>query len=259
MRDYSRVRNYASLSYTYAEKAMNLSRERINATEELLNFRISLLETRLKNLLGKYGKVPLDAERQNHYRKSEMLLTEGRYAYKQGNYQSAKEKLDISETMIQELSEYYEDILFQYFGQRPQWNQWIDFVVRDSRRNKTACVVIDKIARKCVLYKNGKAVNTFDAELGSNWIGDKSQQGDKTTPEGLYKIELKKAGGETRYYKALLLDYPNEEDKKRFILNKRNNVIRQDAKIGSLIEIHGGGGKGIDWRKIEEREEWLRY
>jgi murein L,D-transpeptidase YafK len=87
----------------------------------------------------------------------------------------------------------------------------------------------------------------FSIELGSNWIGDKNQQGDKTTPEGLYKIISKKSDGETKFNKALLLNYPNEDDKKRFSINKKNGIIKPGANIGNLIEIHGEGGQGIDW------------
>jgi murein L,D-transpeptidase YafK len=84
-------------------------------------------------------------------------------------------------------------------------------------------------------------------ELGANWVGDKMQQGDKSTPEGVYRILDKKQNGQTRYHRAFLLDYPNEEDKRRFSLNKKNGTLEQDAEIGSHIEIHGRGGKGIDW------------
>ena len=48
----------------------------------------------------------------------------------------------------------------------------------------------------------------FDAELGTNWVGDKRVKGDKATPEGMYKITKKFDGRKTKYYKALLLDYP---------------------------------------------------
>jgi len=48
--------------------------------------------------------------------------------------------------------------------------------------------------------------------MGSNWIGDKMKMGNQSTPEGNYKILKKKKDSETRYNKALLLDYPNEED-----------------------------------------------
>jgi len=53
--------------------------------------------------------------------------------------------------------------------------------------------------------------------------------------------------GETRFYKALLLDYPNEDDRTRFTQNKKKGVLGTDAEIGGHIEIHGVGGKGADW------------
>jgi murein L,D-transpeptidase YafK len=67
------------------------------------------------------------------------------------------------------------------------------------------------------------------------------------TPEGMYKVTRKLEGSKTKYYKALLLDYPNEEDKARFREEIENGSLPRNAKIGGLIEIHGDGGKGIDW------------
>ena len=72
-------------------------------------------------------------------------------------------------------------------------------------------------------------------------------QGDRTTPEGIYRIIKKKGQGETKYPRALLINYPNEEDKRRFDHAKRAGIIPQNARIGNLIEIHGHGGKGSDW------------
>ena len=63
----------------------------------------------------------------------------------------------------------------------------------------------------------------------------------------MYKIVKKIEGGRTKYYKALLLDYPNDEDKRKFRSEIENGTLPPDAKIGGLIEIHGNGGKGIDW------------
>ncbi|MDH5610497.1 MAG: L,D-transpeptidase family protein, partial [Cyclobacteriaceae bacterium] len=95
--------------------------------------------------------------------------------------------------------------------------------------------------------RNGKRTGQFEAELGSNWIGDKNYRGDKATPEGSYKVLRKKAHPETKYYKALLINYPNEDDIRRFEKNKKDGTIGKNASIGNLIEIHGDGGKGIDW------------
>ena len=51
----------------------------------------------------------------------------------------------------------------------------------------------------------------------------------------------------TKYHKALLLDYPNEDDKSNFEKLKKLGAISKNAQIGGLIEIHGNGGKGIHW------------
>ena len=63
----------------------------------------------------------------------------------------------------------------------------------------------------------------------------------------MYKITKKFDGGKTKYYKALLLDYPNDEDKEKFRSEIEHGSLPASAKIGGLIEIHGNGGKGIDW------------
>jgi murein L,D-transpeptidase YafK len=53
-------------------------------------------------------------------------------------------------------------------------------------------------------------------ELGANWIGDKYHMGDRATPEGRYFIRKKKSRGQTIYYRALEIDYPNADDQKAF-------------------------------------------
>ncbi len=90
-------------------------------------------------------------------------------------------------------------------------------------------------------------IRQFTAEFGKNWMGHKRTGGDKATPEGIYRVTQKKEGGRTIYYKALLINYPNDEDRKQFAQDKRKGLIPARAGIGGLIEIHGGGGKGIDW------------
>ena len=107
--------------------------------------------------------------------------------------------------------------------------------------------LIDKLAATCSLLRYGKATEVFHAEFGQNWTGDKIRKGDKATPEGVYKIIKKKNTGNTRYYKSLLLNYPNAEDKARFSAMIKKGLIPGNSKIGSLIEIHGEGGKGVSW------------
>jgi len=100
---------------------------------------------------------------------------------------------------------------------------------------------------KAYLYYNGKLSKEYDVEFGRNWIGDKHYAGDKATPEGMYKVIKKKSSGDSKYYKAMLINYPNDEDLALFNMNKRQGTISKNTRIGGLIEIHGEGGKGDDW------------
>jgi murein L,D-transpeptidase YafK len=52
----------------------------------------------------------------------------------------------------------------------------------------------------------------------------------------------------SKYYRALLLDYPNAEDRARHEENRRRG-IRHKGGLGGLIEIHGMGGQGKDWTR----------
>ncbi|MBN1598041.1 MAG: L,D-transpeptidase family protein [Bacteroidales bacterium] len=246
-RNYDQAREFSELSLKLANRAIVTTNNRILGIEEMLRTWIPVLEKKVQNFDKRFGNLPLSSEDREELAKSKLLLNEGILAYSQANYYLCKSKLESLETLITVLSKKYENKLVKYFEQYELWQSWIDQTISSSKKHKTFCIIVDKYNRKCILYKNGRRIHDFKIELGVNWIGDKNQQGDKSTPEGLYKIVSKKTNGATRYYKAFLIDYPNEEDKKRFLLNKKNGVIKQDAEIGNLIEIHGNGGKGIDW------------
>ena len=66
-------------------------------------------------------------------------------------------------------------------------------------------------------------------------------------PEGIYKVTELRNVGRTRFYKALMLDYPNPDDRTRFEHGRRTGQVPRRTGIGSLIEIHGDGGQGRDW------------
>ncbi len=137
--------------------------------------------------------------------------------------------------------------LKNYFKSFSLWKKWTDMTLNESRKNRDYSIIIDKFSRKCFIYLNGSRKYEFDAELGRNWVGSKRVKGDMATPEGMYKIAQKFDSSKTKYYKALLLDYPNEDDKIKFRAEIERGTLPASAKIGGLIEIHGNGGKGIDW------------
>lgn len=246
-RDFERVRVQATEANRIALASIEKTRVSSADHKRLVSDRIAVFGKSLKYYQTVYGNVPLSKAHNKLYSKAKLLHEESLQAFQSKNYHLAGQKAEGAERLMKPVTEYSREMLAGYFEKHPDWNSWVVTTIEQSRRQQTTCIIVDKYARKCMLYKNGELMIVFEMELGPNWIGDKLHQGDKSTPEGRYKILKKKSGSETKYFKALLLDYPNEEDKQRFTLNKRNGLVRKDAKIGGLIEIHGHGGKGTDW------------
>ncbi len=125
-----------------------------------------------------------------------------------------------------------------------RWQDWVEETVDATRKGKTA-VVVDKLNRHCLVYRDRKVVARFPAELGRNGLADKLYAGDGATPEGKYKVSRKNPS--SRYHRALLLDYPNPGDLAEHRKAAKSGHIPRGAGPGGLIEIHGHGGRGTDW------------
>jgi hypothetical protein len=127
------------------------------------------------------------------------------------------------------------------------WRNWMKEAIDASSRSGSVSFVVIKEKHRLEVYKASKLVRSMDVELGANSINQKLHAGDRTTPEGLYRITRKRGRGASKYYLALLLDYPNAEDRQRFARAKERGQLTRRTGIGGLIEIHGEGGKGFDW------------
>lgn len=118
-----------------------------------------------------------------------------------------------------------------------QWRQWALETIEWSRLHRKPALV----------YDHGHLAEELPVDLGWNPWRVKIRQGDGATPEGQYSVKKKKSSGETKYFLALLLDYPNHADRATFSFLKRNGEISKNTGIGNLIEIHGEGGREVDW------------
>jgi len=126
------------------------------------------------------------------------------------------------------------------------WRRWVNDTLEQSRISKGSAIIVDKSAHKLYLVQGGKLLHSFDCELGYNSARHKFFSGDGATPEGIYQITKTRPAG-SKYHKALLINYPNEQDKSKFAENRARGIISRYARIGGLIEIHGDGGRGKDW------------
>jgi hypothetical protein len=105
---------------------------------------------------------------------------------------------------------------------------------------------VDKAAHRLYVFVDRKLERDYEISLGRQAEGHKQFAGDRRTPEGSYRITMKKSRGQTRFHRALLLDYPNASDWQRFRQARAEGAIPRGRGIGNLIEVHGGG-TGVDW------------
>jgi hypothetical protein len=246
-RDYKKVVRFAELSANKANQAAASSENNSANLKKILVQKIDTLDDLITEINKFFRNYPLTSETHHRISKGKLLLEEGRVAYKRGEYLQANRKITDSEYLLTSSYENATTSLKSYFTSYPLWKKWVNATIKESEKNGDYSIIIDKFSRKCFVYQGGTKKYEFEAELGTNWVGDKRLKGDKATPEGMYKITKKCEGSKTKYYKALLLDYPNDEDKKKFRYEVENGTLPSTAKIGGMIEIHGNGGKGIDW------------
>lgn len=98
-------------------------------------------------------------------------------------------------------------------------------------------IYIEKAARKFSVYYKSERLITYPCVLGFNPEGDKMQEGDGKTPEGIFGIKSMYKHKSWSYF--IWIDYPNETSWKRFKERKKNGLIDKSATIGGEIGIHG--------------------
>jgi hypothetical protein len=246
-RNYEKAKTLATQAAEAAEKAEKDAASRsVNLKTELMT-RIESLNNTIVSIQNMFDFLPLPETVIKENSKGVLLFKEARSAYQKKQYITCLEKIDKSQAYIDRSSEHVMQLLTGYFKNQPEWNKLAESAISRSKKEKCHIIIIDKFARTCMVYYNGKLKNSFMVELGENWIGDKRHMGDKSTPEGSYIIIERLEGSRTKFYKALLINYPNDNDIQRFNHEKKNGMLAESAEIGGLIEIHGEGGKGTDW------------
>jgi hypothetical protein len=247
LRDYSNVEKSAKKALSAAGVASNHAQDIHKTMTETLPGEIETLTAEIQSFKDVFRRLPLSREQFDSFSKGSLLLEEASQALKQGELTKATDAFNRSEALIRSPLDQATGLIDDYFENYDAWKSLVDRSIKESKRARSVLLVVDKFARECSVYTSGSLKSRFSIELGKNWIGDKARQGDKATPEGSYSITEKLKGSKTKYYKALLLNYPNEEDRKRFDAAVKAGTIPNGTHIGGEIEIHGDGGKGTDW------------
>jgi lipoprotein-anchoring transpeptidase ErfK/SrfK len=248
LRNYDQAIAKAGIARAEANTARVVAAAKRIAVRGDTDWAITETQASADSLRALVDNLPVDNVIRVRLTMAEMALIEARIAFQQENFVKATTLVSDAKRKIREVG-VQTDRTIQQYAQKAQlkWKRWVDETIAWSARTKSYAVIIDKISRTCDLYYNGALKRTYPAEFGPNFMKDKLMSGDRATPEGKYRISGVKGPGSTKYYRALDLNYPNEEDWEQFRRLKREGKIPRRAGIGGLIEIHGTGGRGTDW------------
>lgn len=97
-------------------------------------------------------------------------------------------------------------------------------------------IIVDKSDYELKVYDDEGWYATYPIVFGSKDLSDKYREGDKRTPDGNFKVILKKI--HPKWGPELLLDYPNSISYQKFNERKSMGLIPKNAKIGGGIAIH---------------------
>jgi hypothetical protein len=223
-------------------RAAEVAAQKKEAERQEAEARLAVLEQRARgfatriNEMGSrvvLGAKPVEAD---------LLVKQARSYFDQGLYTRAVETGQQAARLIDDQAAILSSELGRYADERSVtlWRQMVKRTVEWSRSHKAAAIVVNKADRRLTLYRNGRPVASYRVRLGYNGILEKRYQGDGATPEGMYRVVKKRDRGQTNFYKALLLDYPNSDDQRRFEEARSAGAIPAEALIGGQIEIHGG-------------------
>jgi murein L,D-transpeptidase YafK len=112
-------------------------------------------------------------------------------------------------------------------------------------------VTVNKTCQTLNVYNYGKLVRTFPVVLGRN-PGRKLYQGDRRTPNGLYTIIDRDP--HPRWWRFMLIDYPSEEDARRYQQGLSSGTIpgykNGGPGLGGAVGIHGSDREAFNRVKI---------
>ncbi len=209
-------------------------RDRIKEEVRILRKRVGTLND-ITLALNERGRARGSLTQAGLMLQEAVLITDGaRYDEALVKIRAAREVIKDAEVLCLKFLSRYQDP-----SQIEAWRRLAEETVQESRAKGTTVLLVIKLEKRMIVYKKGVAVAEFDVGLGFNGLSDKLHSGDDATPEGRYQVTKKNAA--SRFYKALLINYPNEEDRRRFAAAKQKREIPYWVGIGGLVEIHGGG------------------
>lgn len=246
-RDFKAAQELAEMSREMSQRAAQAA----VAVRDSLRWRtaaqLTLVKEKIADFRSQFIDLPIAHKDRQKFVAGELLMMESEWAFHRHDFLLAAEKVQRAAALVGSTNEKVAAFLQLYLADLPNWQRMVEETIAWSKEQKAPAIIVDKMGYRCLIYDDGRLKAEYPIELGPNWLGHKRKKGDGATPEGQYRVIKKKDRERSIYYKALEIDYPNELDRQRFRQAQANGELPQNAHIGGLIEIHGEGGKGVNW------------
>jgi murein L,D-transpeptidase YafK len=246
-RDYKTAQQLAEVSRTVSLRAAQAA----VAVKDSLRWRtaaqLAIVKQKIADFRSQLIDLPITPKDRQKFVAGELLALESELAFHRHEFLLAAEKVQRAAALVGGANEKVAAFLQSYLAELPKWQQMVAETIAWSKEHNSPVIIVDKMGYRCLIYDDGQLQAEYPIELGPNWLGHKRKKGDGATPEGQYRVTKKKERGQSIYHKALEIDYPNERDRQRFRQAQVAGELPQNAHIGGLIEIHGEGGKGVNW------------
>ncbi|MFY4729906.1 L,D-transpeptidase family protein [Nitrospira sp. BLG_2] len=227
--------------YIIGERTVSQLHERQASQHRAAQAKVVRLEEQLHTITSKVESIDGRILLGEKVVQTDLLVKQARSFFEQKDFQRAIQAAEKADHALKAQALLLSQELGRYANESriASWQALARQTIEWSRLHQSTAIVVSKADRELTLYKNGRKVISYPVRLGFNGMLEKQFQGDGATPEGRYRVTDKRGPGQTQFYRALALDYPNAEDRRRFELAKKSGKIGSAKGIGGQIEIHG--------------------
>ncbi len=264
-RDYRVARTELTRLVALGEDLLRRIKDEKASRERTFSVSADALAARIDSLIQITQYFNENEDIRKNVSQAQIKLAEARMLVAKENYDLASKIAGEGGVFLDRAEAASVKILDRYLDQSQlqKWRRWAAEAVEESRQKSSVVFLVNKVERKLVVYKNGEVKARFDIGLGKYGLSDKLYSGDEATPEGRYRIVSKIPA--SKFYKALLIDYPNESDRQSFAEARKKGLVPARVGVGGDIEIHGGGKDsltrgcvGLDNKNMDDIYEWAR-
>jgi lipoprotein-anchoring transpeptidase ErfK/SrfK len=245
LRDYTKAFSAAQAASQKAQEATEATLQARQQRRLRLQGALSEARVALQEASRRTQGMPTHRAEHRHVTRGEIALMGAEGLLDDGELDTAEEQINDTKEDVSGILSRAGSYTAQYLRSSEKWSRWARETIEWSAVHRAYAVIVDKNDHTCYLYQSGRLKERYDADLGANWMANKTMQGDRVTPEGKYRIIGKRQKEDG--HKVLDLNYPNAEDLRRIAYLKRTGQISRRAGLGGSIQIHSGGGRRTDW------------